>query len=268
MADRIAHFTTSLRSQTRLLRLGPAPALVALPEGEGPFPAVLWLHGRSVSKEIDSARYLRLIRAGIAVAAIDLPGHGERLDPELQAPRALSRLLQAALDEVDEVVAALLDGSEVGERIDRARLAMGGMSAGGMVTLRRLCDPHPFRCAAVESTSGDFEASARSAEDRFLTAKLAGLDPAQHLGGWRPLPLLALHSERDEVAPLAGITRFVEALRARYAALGADAPIVLQTWPETGAPSEHAGFGRKAGEARRILIEFLEEHLVARGPHG
>jgi len=34
------------------------------------------MHGRTANKELDPGRYLRLIRAGIAVCAIDLPGHG------------------------------------------------------------------------------------------------------------------------------------------------------------------------------------------------
>ncbi len=263
-SDRIAHFTRSLRDRTELLRLGPAPALVALPEeGARPAPCVVWLHGRTVSKEIDSARYTRLVRGGYAVCAFDLPGHGEREDAALQAPDALSRLLRETLAELDLVVEALLAHPRLGPRIDRERLALGGMSAGGMVTLRRLCDPHPYRCAVIESSCGDFRAAAASPQDRWSVAHLEGLDPARHLETWRPIPLLALHSERDEVCPLVGVTAFLDALRPRYAAAGAEqVPLVLHTWPETGAPSEHAGFGRKSGEARRLLLEFFDAHLA------
>ncbi|MGE0706379.1 MAG: alpha/beta hydrolase family protein [Planctomycetota bacterium] len=258
MSDRLAAFTRSLRERSELGRLGPAPALFAHPDGERPAPLLLWLHGRTVSKELDSARYLRLIRAGICVLALDLPGHGERADPALQAPGAMRPLLTQALSELDGVLEALW-ASPWGPLVARERLAMGGMSAGGMITLRRLCEPHPFRCAAVESTCGDFAAVD---EERFRAGIAAGLDPRSHLEGWRPLPLLALHSERDRVTPLRGITGFLDALRGRYAALGADpAQVELTTWPETGAPMEHAGFGRKAREARERFVEFLSTHL-------
>ena len=267
-ADPLASFTPSLRARVRLGRLGPAPALLTHPDPFAepatpprPAPLLLWLHGRTVHKEIDSARFLRLSRAGIATLALDLPGHGERLDPALQASDALPELLRAGVSELDEVLAALWD-SDWAPWIERDRLAIGGMSAGGMIALRRLGDPHPFRCAAVESSAGDFQAA--GAEERFTRARTAGLDPSQRLEGWAPgFPLLALHSELDQVCALAGIQAFTEALQARYAAAGADPERVsLVTWPETGAPQEHAGFGRKAHEARLELIEFLQGHLL------
>ncbi|RMG08471.1 MAG: alpha/beta fold hydrolase [Planctomycetota bacterium] len=262
MNDRLAAFPRSLRERTRLLRLGPAPALLVLPAGEGPFPLFVWLHGRTANKELDSARYLRLLRAGIATLALDLPGHGEREDFALQAPSALPDLLQAALAELDPALEALRAEPEA-PRIAWERLALGGMSAGGMITLRRLCDPHPFRCAAVESTAGDFVAAAGGrARDRMLVARMRGLDPSEHLEGWEPLPLLALHSARDEIAPLAGIEAFFARLREHYRARGADPGLLrLHVFPETGAPREHAGFGRQAAKARALLLEFLGEHL-------
>lgn len=261
MTDRLAHFTSSLRERTTLLKLAGVPALISQPEGEGPTPLLLWLHGRTANKELDAARYLRLIRAGIAVCAIDLPGHGEREDLDLHDPAALPDLLRLGLAEVDEVLAALREG-RWSKQLRADRMAMGGMSAGGMITLRRLCDPHHFRCAHVESTAGDFQAAAGSPQDRWIAARMNGLDPALHLAGWAPLPLLALHSERDALAPVAGIRRFVERLRDHYHRRGADPELArLHTWPETGAPLEHAGFGRVAGESRKLMLAFLGEHL-------
>jgi len=263
-SDLLQTFTPSLRERIRLGRLAEAPALLSHPDATDatarPVPLLLWLHGRTVRKEIDSARFLRLARAGVACLAIDLPGHGERLDPALQAPDALPQLLAAGVAELDTVLEALW-ASDWAPLVDRERLAIGGMSAGGMITLRRLCDPHPFRCAAIESSCGDFRAAEA---DRFLAAQLQGLDPIQHLAGWRnELPLLALHSERDEVCPLVGISSFTDALRARYAH---PERVTLTTWPETGAPKEHAGFGRKAHAARVALVEFLQEHLSPTPP--
>lgn len=284
---RIAHFPTSLRQRASLRRLGAdVPALLIEPEagqvartGDGRAPVVVWLHGRGVSKELDSARYTRLMRGGLGLCALDLPGHGEREDPALQAREALPLLLGQTLAELD----AVLDDLRRVPWVDPARLAIGGMSGGGMVALRRLGDPHPFRCAAVEATAGDFSravappASAAPAgtptaggpatsdrvERRFEAARLRGLDPLSRLAAWRPIPLLAMHSEADAVVPVAAIRGFVEALRARYAAEGAPRDLArLITWPHTGAPQEHQGFGKRAGEARQHLLAFFSEHLA------
>ncbi len=40
-----------------------------------------------------------------------------------------------------------------------------------------------------------------------------------------------------------------------------DIPIELISWPETGAPHEHMGFGRMSNEAKNRQTEFLAEWL-------
>ncbi len=268
MDPRFARLPSALEKQARRMRLvtdrveGGVPALLAHPDWTTPAPVVLWMHGRTVHKELDPGRYLRWLRAGIATCAIDLPGHGDRLDEALQSPRETMQLVGQALSEVDAVVEALADPSWRGV-FDLDRMAIGGMSAGGMVTLRRLCDPHPFRCAAVESTAGDF--SQMPYEGLHDSKLVASLDPIRHIDGWTPIPLLALHSEADEWVPVGAIRSFVEALRGRYEGVGARLEDVeLHTWPSTGAPAEHAGFGRVANDAKNLQVDFFARHLI---PH-
>ncbi|MFN0012372.1 MAG: alpha/beta hydrolase family protein [Phycisphaerales bacterium] len=286
---------SALARQTRFVRLAAdatgrpgIPALLAHPDWSTPCPTVIWLHGRTVSKELDNGRYLRFLRAGIATCAIDLPGHGERFDPAFHTRAATLDLVALGVAEIDRIVAALAERAFAGV-FDASRLALGGMSAGGMITLRRLCDPHPFRCACIEGAAGNlemlFSGSAlppHARPERIHTPeRVAPLDPIRHLATWRPIPLLALHSEADEIVPLACITTFADALRAHYAALGlgdspgsgegvdggsvpssaAAPPVVLHTWPTTGAPREHNGFGRVAAEAKTIQLAFLQQHL-------
>lgn len=266
MIERFARFPAALAQRSRAERLAGVPALLAHADWERPAPVAIWMHGRTVNKELDPGRYLRWIRAGIAACALDLPGHGERREEGMDSPSRTLGVLSQMVGEIDGVVAALADPKWAGA-FDTTRLAIGGMSAGGMAALRRLCDPHPFACAVVECTTGDLGALYHPDAKRPWPVshppdRVAPLDPAQNLKGWRPIPLLDLHSEADRVVPIAGVRSFVEKLRGRYSESGADPDLVrLITWPETGAPDEHAGFGRFSNDAKNIQVEFLKAHL-------
>ncbi|HBS29940.1 MAG TPA: hypothetical protein DEB06_10960 [Phycisphaerales bacterium] len=278
---RLAALPAGLRARTRFVRLasdeidGGVPALLAHPREAwwdspepSPAPVVIWMHGRSVNKELDPGRYLRWVRAGIGACAIDLPGHGEREVPGMGEPeRVLEIAERVASVEIDAVVRALA-APALRAAFDASRMALGGMSLGGMTTMIRLCRPHPFVCATVEAASGDFRAmAARPAfahPDGTLREEAARLNPIDRLSGWRSIPFLALHSELDEWVPVAGVRSFVDALRARATDEGADpAQAALHTWPRTGAPYEHVGFGRFSNEAKNLQTEFLARHLGA-----
>lgn len=260
MIERFARLPSSLQRRARRETLAGVPALLAPPDTDAPAPFCIWLHGRTVNKELDPGRYLRWIRAGIGAVALDLPGHGERYDESAHSPQNTLRVVEQMIGEIDPVIEDLR--ARFAASFDTERIALGGMSAGGMATLRRLADPHPFRCAAVESTAGDF--SFMPYEGRYPPDLIARLDPVAHVPTWRPIPLLALHSEKDEWVPVGAIRSLAESLREHYAAAGADPDLVtVVTWPETGAPNEHAGFGRVANDAKNVQTEFLARHLLA-----
>jgi len=261
----------SVADFARFLRLGPTgvPALVAHPDWATPAPVVLWMHGRTVSKELDPGRYARWLRAGIAVCAIDLPGHGERANPPRHEPVHTLAVIKQALGELDGVVGAL-GVSDFRGAFDLGRVGIGGMSMGGMITLRRLCEPHRFVCAAVEATSGNlrdlyFPPKADKAEPWPVDhdpAEVREIDPIEHISGFEPLPLLVLHSEADQMVPWRVQARFVGRLREQFEARGRSASLVeVTTWPETGAPAEHVGFGRVGNEAKNLQTAFFERHL-------
>ncbi len=269
MLDRFAKLPSSLDGKARTVRLGlhgQIPALLVHPNWVSPAPTMIWLHGRTASKELDAGRYVRWMKAGIAACAIDLPGHGERKDHRANLPNHTLEVLQAVLPEIDEVVESLAD--PIWQNVfDLDRLGLGGMSLGGMATLRRLCEPHPFRCAAVESTTGDLTGLYRPDGPRpwgmsFPVEEVAPFDPSQHLRTFQPLPLLALHSEADHIVPFALQRGFMTQLRSHYEELGADPNLLmLHTWPTTGAPEEHSGFGRFGNEAKNLQSNFLSRHL-------
>jgi len=262
MIERFARLPRALEKQARFERLGApeVPALLAHPDWSSPAPVMLWMHGRTVDKTLDPGRYLRWMRAGIATCALDLPGHGERLDESMHSPDKTLYVVEQMLDEVDHVVEALASPRFEGV-FDLDRIGIGGMSAGGIVALRRLADEHPFRCAAVEATIGDF--ALMPYHGRFDRDLIERLNPIRHVEIWRPLPLLALHTEADEWAPVEGVKQFVQSLRAHYEEIGADPDLVrLKTWERTGAPAEHAGFGRHGAGAKEMQVEFLKEALA------
>jgi dienelactone hydrolase len=241
------------------MRLAGVPTLIAHPdwEGEGSAlrarPWLLWIHGRSVTKELDPGRYLRLLRAGIASIAVDLPGHGERLEPDGQEIHRTLPMIAQMVDEVDAVVERVLEL----EGFDPERGAIGGMSAGGMVTLARLCRPHRFVAAAVECTTGSWRWQPNLM--RGDPAVVARLNPIDHLDGWRPIPLLAMHNRRDAWVPIEGQEEFLTALAATYPD---PQRIERQIFDETGAPYEHAGFGRMGSEAKDRFTAFLAAALL------
>lgn len=255
--------------RTRFPDLGePIPALLAHPDPDWqtpghtpePAPVGLWFHGRTAYKELDPGRFLRWVRAGIAVCSVDLPGHGQRARPGYDGSDRTLSIVEQAAAEVNAIVNALSDPRFNGA-FDTSRLAIGGMSAGGMITLLRLTRPHHFRCAAVEATMGDFEmVSFRGIYD---PERAKALSPMNNLDRWAPLPLLALHSEKDEWVPVSAIRELFDGLRVRYAQAGADPTwLELITWPETGALNEHIGFGKVSNEAKNLQVAFLNKWLI------
>lgn len=277
MVNRFAQLPRALAERSKVMRFGDIPVLLAHPDWKTPAPVVIWLHGRTVNKELDPGRYLRWIRAGIAACAIDLPGHGERAIEGWDAPAKTLDVLDQGVSEIDRVIEGLSDPA-LGNVFDLTRMGIGGMSLGGMTTLRRLCDAHEFVCAAVESTTGWLEglyypsswnapAHVPQWPVQHDARRVAKSDASQHLMGFRPLPLLVLHSEADAVVAWEVQRRFVEMLRHHYVVQGADASLIdVRTWATTGAPQEHSGFGRVANDAKTAQVEFFAKWLKPTPP--
>ncbi|MBL4591356.1 MAG: alpha/beta fold hydrolase, partial [Phycisphaerales bacterium] len=254
MDPRFLKLPRSLQKLSVTTTLNGVPALVARPKGEELTPVVIWMHGRTVYKELDPGRYQRWVRAGIAAVALDLPGHGQRFDPVFQQPTKTLEVIEQGANEINGVLVAM---REMGG-FDMDRVAIGGMSAGGMVTLHRLCSPHRFVAACLEGTTGNLHDLYFPPENErgrpwpvtHDPEDVRRVDPMSHLAAFRPIPVLALHNEGDAMVPISTQRVFLDRLREHYADEGADpAMIELHTFTDTGAPAEHAGFGRFANEA-------------------
>ena len=260
MPDLDASLPASLRAISEHVRLGSdVPCLVVRPVGEplgGPearIPFLVWMHGRTANKELDPGRYLRLARVGIGSCAIDLPGHGERGSEELMRAEALLDNIEQAATEIDDVTLAL-----GGRGFDLDRMAIGGMSMGGMAALVRLQRPHRFRAVILEATSGHWR---KQRQRQFFDHESADrLDPIRNLDRWRELAVLAVHSRADEWVSFEGQSGFIDELRRL-----ADHPerIEMLAFEETGAPHEHLGFGTRTNEAKNREVEFLTRWLAS-----
>lgn len=256
MPDLTGELPSALKQQARSERFGASgdiPVMLIHPswQDDDLTPCVLWMHGRTVNKALDPGRYLRWMRAGIGSCAIDLPGHGDRFDEPLQQADRTLDVVHRMVEEIDTIVPALREAP-----FDVSRLAIGGMSAGGMAALIRLTRPHPFLCASVESTTGSFEHQRH--REMFISDLARAMNPIDHLDAWREIPLQAIHTRTDEWVAFEGQQAFVDALRARY-----QRPelVELVACQNTGAPNEHAGFGRFALDAKQRQLEFFERHL-------
>ncbi|HAW95771.1 MAG: hypothetical protein CMJ33_01770 [Phycisphaerae bacterium] len=248
---------STLDQHGRFLRLGAdVPALLVLPEPAArPAPLLIWMHGRTAEKTLDTGRFLRLFRAGIASCSLDLPGHGERYDEVGQKPESVLKIVEQMVGELDQVTEELAARPE----IDETRIAIGGISAGGMVALARCCREHTYRAICVEATTGNLEYRASSI---FADPERSRrLDPIRHLEHWRPIPLLALHNLLDEWVDVDGQRFFIEAVRERHED-PSEVEFHVYTKP-TGAPYEHSGFGKFSADAKTRQVDFLSKTLGA-----
>ena len=245
----------AIRRTARIEHLAEVPCLLIPAHAEAPktgAPMLLWMHGRTASKEVDPGRYLRMMRSGIAVCAVDLPGHGERHAAHMNDPARVVDIVLQMVDEIDAVTWAAIDALGV----NPDRVALGGMSAGGMAAIARLCLPHRFRALTLEATSGDWSSLASWSQlDEQARAKAMERDPIRHLDGWRPLPVLAAHARGDQWIPWSGQQRFLELLRTRGCA------VQTEVFDETGALHEHVGFGRYAAQVKETQRDFLVHAL-------
>ena len=214
------------------------------------------MHGRTADKELDPGRYLRCVRQGIHVCAVDLPGHGQRFDKTLQERQNIFDVIIQMASEIDGVLEGL---GEIGG-FDVTSGALGGMSAGGMVAITRLLRPHKFRAAVLEATGGSWS-HLLSTPFSSVTSKetFEAMDPMKHLESWRDIPTIAFHSRHDAWIPFATELEFIDAIKEQSS--NPD-EIELVAFDHTGAPDEHIGFGRESAFVKEVQIDFLARHLL------
>lgn len=237
------------------------PLWLTLPAHVTRPPAVVWLHGgpESQARPAFDARRALLVAAGYAVA-----------EPNVRGSTGYGRAY-AALDDRERRGDAVSDVVAVGaalaarDDVDGTRLAVGGGSYGGYLTLSALAAAPRMWAAGVdvvgmadlvtflEHTSA-YRRALREAEYGSLAADrelLARLSPIHHVDRIA-CPLLVVHGRNDPRVPLDEAEQITAALRER------GRPVELLVFDDEGHGVVRDPNRR---ELLRRLLAFLDTHL-------
>ncbi|WP_253908646.1 S9 family peptidase [Arthrobacter sp. H41] len=191
---------------------------VVLPEGEGPHPVLLTIHGGPFAQYgwgyFDEAQVYA--RAGYAVLLCNprgSAGYGQ----------AHGRAVKEAMGTVDlQDVQAFLDGAlEKYLSMDKERLGIQGGSYGGYLTAWAIAHDHRFTAAIVERGYLDPPSFVGSSDiGWFFSEEYTGSDP-ERVEAQNPFariarvrtPTLVIHSEEDLRCPIEQAQRYYTALK-------------------------------------------------------
>jgi dienelactone hydrolase len=222
------------------------PGRLLLPAARGGrHPLVLVAHGAHGSKDADYMDTVCLpwARRGAAVAAIDLPLHGERHNAKLSErvvglirSGRLASPLDAELwtDVVCQAVVDLrraLDALADHPELDLGRVGYAAFSLGAILGTPFCAEEPRIRAAALALGGGGFGPAA--------------VDPLAHAPRITPRPVLFVGASRDEVMPR-------ERAEALHEATSHPKEVVWYECSHSGLP----------GRALKAMWGFLERHLT------
>ena len=261
-------------------------------------PAVIVLHGTGGSKEGMAARLRDLAATGFVAVAIDGRYHGERagasadgMSPYLAAILRTYRTGREHPFLYDTVwdVMRLIDYLETRPDVDRSRIALTGISKGGMETyLAAAVDPRiavavpmigvqSFRwaldhgawdsrawtlreaidAAAKDAGTGVGVAFMRRFYDTVAPGVYGEFDGTSMLPLIAPRPLLVINGDSDPRTPIGGVRACMTAAEQAYKAQGVPDRLVLHLQPDAGH--------QVTPEGDRAALAWLERWLKPKG---
>jgi dipeptidyl aminopeptidase/acylaminoacyl peptidase len=238
----------------------PIHGWVATPDGDGPFPVILQIHGGPYASYgvhlFDETQIL--VDAGYAVVYCNprgSAGYG----------RAHGRSIRQAMGTVDFAdVIDFFDGAVASDaRIDGSRAGVMGGSYGGYLTAWVIGNDHRFAGAIVERGFLD-PASFQGTSDigTFFGDEYVGVS-ADDIARQSPMavaarvttPTLVLHSELDFRCPLEQATRYYAALKRA----GADAEMLI--FPGENHELTRGGQPRHRVQRFEAVLDWWSRHL-------
>ena len=240
----------------------PVHGWVAAPEGEGPFPVILQIHGGPYASYgihvFDETQVL--VDAGYAVVYCNPRGsagygtaHGESI-----------RHRMGTVDHHD--VIDFLEGIlAADERLDGTRTGIMGGSYGGYLTAWIIAHDHRFAGAIVERGFLDPETFQGTSDiGSFFGDEYVGVDP-EAIAAQSPMavvsnvttPTLVLHSELDFRCPLEQATRYYTELKRQ------GTPAEMLIFPGEDHELTRAGRPRHRVERFAAVLEWWQRYLPA-----
>ena len=189
------------------------PALVTIPNGEGPFPAVIHPHGGPVARDF----------WGFDLWAQLMAHHGYVvIQPQFRISEGFGRKhLESGFgqwgltlqDDLEDAANYLIDR----KLAMRDKLAMFGWSYGGYASfVASLRDPNIFQCAVAGAGVSDLDEIRATLHDfpvlRAYRKTVKGLNPIDQVDSV-DIPILVIHGDIDERVPVAHSRRFVNELK-------------------------------------------------------
>lgn len=238
----------------------PVHGWVAVPDGEGPHPVLLMIHGGPFAEYgvhlFDETQVL--VGAGYAVVYCN--PRGSRTYGESHG-----RSIRQAMGTVDlDDVLAFLDGAVAQDsRLDGSRTGVLGGSYGGYLTAWTIAHDHRFAGAIVERGFLDPEYFLGTSDiGWFFGTQYVGEDREQ-IEAQSPqavvdrvtTPTLVLHSEQDLRCPLGQAERYFQSLKRN----GVEAELVV--FPGENHELSRAGRPRHRLQRFEIILDWWARHL-------
>ena len=219
------------------------------PDGQGPFPAILYNHGseRQPGSKPEIAAVFNA--RGYVVLVPHRRGHGRSPGPYImdqlgKGPSRGGRMVEILEEQVGDVVAALAYLRQLAY-IDSARMAVAGCSFGGIETMLAAERALGLRAAVAFAPGAMTWDSTPEIRERLITAAQKSR-----------VPIFLLQAENDyNLAPSRTLAKELER---------AGKPYKMQIFPAYGTTPQdgHGGFCVKGGDRwGAAVLEFLAANL-------
>ncbi|MGV1683738.1 acetylxylan esterase [Sphingopyxis sp. NJF-3] len=225
-----------------------------LPEGQGPFPAIITQPGHGVEGRLSGVGFaVNLARAGFAVLAVDIVGEGERVqfyDPEIGASKVgrptgeHSMAFGQALPTGGHVSRFFIQDAMRGvdllmqrDEVDDQRIGAFGCSGGGTMTAYLAALDPRIKATATACYINDFDhllgpggPGAQDAEQSIPFFIDRGLDIPDWVEAAAPRPY-AIVATTEDMFPIAGARAAYAEARRFYEVMGAADKITIIEGP-------------------------------------